>query len=166
MPLAGLKITTAVSTYTFWMLVLVQVMVGLGQSGNFYHVIPFLLASGFQPGQAMLVFSARAAASALGSIILGGLADRIGCQRALIAALLLLSTSPIVLLGARDPNISLLCVIGYALTFGLPLNASFTLGPCCGRVARAQIPWTVGRNPIFFEYLRERSGARVDRCAI
>jgi cyanate permease len=71
-PLAGLKITTAVSTYTFWILVLVQVMVGLG---------------------------------------------------------LLLSTSPIVLLGARDPNISLLCVIGYALTFGLPLNASFTLGP-------------------------------------
>ena len=128
-PLAGLKITTAVSTYTFWILVLVQVMVGLGQSGNFYHVIPFLLASGFQPGRATLVFSARAAASALGSIILGGLADRIGCQRALVAALLLLSTSPIVLLGARDPNISLLCVIGYALTFGLPLNASFTLGP-------------------------------------
>ena len=167
MPLAGLKITTAVSTYTFWMLVLVQVMVGLGQSGNFYHVIPFLLASGFQPGQATLVFSARAAASALGSIILGGLADRIGCQRALVAALLLLSTSPIVLLGARDPNISLLCVIGYALTFGLPLNASFTLGPMllAESLGRRSLR-TVGRNPIFFEYLRERSGARVDRCAI
>jgi hypothetical protein len=53
--------------------------------------------------------------------------NEFGCV--LVAALLLLSTSPLVLLGAREPNISLLCVIGYALTFGLPLNASFTLGP-------------------------------------
>jgi MFS family permease len=128
-PLAGLRIKTALSTYAFWMLVAIQIMAGLGQSGNFYHVIPFLLASGFRPGQAALVFSARAAASALGSITLGRLADRLGCQRVLVGALLLLATSPIVLLGAGEPNISLLCVIGYALTFGLPLNASFTLAP-------------------------------------
>ena len=128
-PLPGLKIKDALGTYTFWTLVVMQILAGLGQSGNFYHVIPFLLASGFKPGSATLVFSARAAASALGSITLGSLADRFGCQRTLVGALLLLSTSPIILLGARDPRLSLFSVAGYALAFGLPLNATFTLGP-------------------------------------
>lgn len=129
MSLPGLQMKAALSSYAFWMLIVVQIMVGLGQSGNFYHVIPFLLASGFRPGRATLVFSARAAASALGSVTLGGLADRLGCQRVLVGALLLQSTSSIILLGARNPNIASLSAIGYALTFGLPLNASFTLGP-------------------------------------
>lgn len=87
------------------------------------HVAPHARDLGFETTQAAKVLSTIGAASILGRIILGGLADRLGGKRTLIIAYAILSASLIWLLFIREPWILFL----FAPVYGFTHGAFFTL---------------------------------------
>jgi MFS family permease len=127
--LPGLEVGAALSTRAFWLLVLVQAFGMAGLGGTFYHAVPALINAGYAPANAALVMSAQAAASVVGFVSMGWLADRFTARRVLPWALVLLAGSVLMLLGARHGAAWAWWLTGFVLAFGLTAGCTSSLTP-------------------------------------
>ena len=119
----GLTLKLAIKTPNFWILCMGQFLIFSCLMVVMIHVAPHARDLGFETTQAAKVLSTIGAASILGRIILGGLADRLGGKRTLIIAYAILSASLIWLLFIREPWILFL----FAPVYGFTHGAFFTL---------------------------------------
>ncbi len=127
--LPGLEVGPALATRAFWLLVLVQAFGMAGLGGTFYHAVPALINAGYAPANAALVMSAQAAASVVGFVSMGWLADRFAARRVLPWALVMLASSILMLLGARHGVAWAWWLTGFVFAFGLTAGCTSSLTP-------------------------------------
>lgn len=128
-PLPGLDLVPALYTISFWMLALMQVFAGMGLSGTYYHIVPFLVASGYTSGQAALVLSLQAGAVTVGFLVMGYLSDRFSVRIVLPAALFVEGLGIASFLGARNPQFALVSLAVFLTAFGITSGATSSLVP-------------------------------------
>jgi len=93
----------AMRTPTFWLLSLFTFLVYPVQAGVSLHQAPYLIERGLDPTVAATVVSTFSAGSAVGSLLFGMGARRIGMRATLTAVALLMGAGTIVLLGVHGP---------------------------------------------------------------
>ena len=95
----GLELGPAMRTPTFWLLGVAQIGASVGLAACFYHMVPFLIHSGYAPQHAALVQSAVTAVGVPGNLLIGAIVDRFSGRRVLPFTLLTLAAALILLLG-------------------------------------------------------------------
>jgi MFS family permease len=127
--LAGLDLGPALRTLTFWMLALMQVFASIGLAGTYYHIVPFLVAAGYNAHQAALVLSLQAGIMTIGFLVMGYLSDRFSVRVVLPGALLIEGLGVVSLLGARNPHFALFSIGLFLAAFGITAGATSSLVP-------------------------------------
>ncbi len=126
---AGLELGPALWAPPFWMLAAVQVLFTVAFNGVYYHLVPFLIDTGYSPQRAAFIFGAKSAFVTAGTIWLGSLADRIGPRRVLAVAMLALCLSLVILLAAGSPGLGVIAVVLFTIGYGTPTGCTSTLVP-------------------------------------
>jgi sugar phosphate permease len=83
--LEGFEASEALRTRSFWMLVIAHFCFGLVAVGMVVHLIAYLEGLGYKASSAALAMSILFGLGALGKVLLGHVADRIGARLALVA---------------------------------------------------------------------------------
>jgi MFS family permease len=86
--LSGMSLRAALSTAPFWLLFAASAIVSLGLFVPFVHLVKFSVDHGHEESRAILLISLIGVGSMSGRLILGGLADRFGRHRAIVAMFL------------------------------------------------------------------------------
>ncbi len=128
-PSPGLELGAALCSLPFWMLAGVQVLFTVAFNGVYYHLVPYLIGAGYSPEHAALIFGAKSLFVTVGTIVLGGLADRIGARRVLAFAMLLLCVSLIDLFAVGSPAFGLIAAMLFIVGYGSPTGATSTTIP-------------------------------------
>jgi MFS family permease len=164
MTLAGLELGPALLTATFWLLLLGQVLYTIGFGGVYVHQITFMVGVGYTPEKAAWIFSSQTAASGLGALVLGALADRMGPKRMLVMAMVAHAIGVASLLATASPHLTALWIVSFAIFWGMssgtgnlmPMLITETLGMrrlgtlmgvigFCAALAGSFAPWISGR---------------------
>jgi MFS family permease len=127
--LSGLDLGPALHTTSFWMLSLMQVFAGMGLSGTYYHIVPFLAASGYTSREAALVLSLQAGTVTVGFLVMGYLSDRFSVRIVLPAALFVEGLGIVSFLGVRNPQLAILSLAAFLTAFGITAGATSSLVP-------------------------------------
>ena len=125
----GLDLGAALASWPFWMLASVQVLFTVAFQGVYYHLVPYLISAGYTPEHAALIFGAKSIFVTVGTIIMGGMADRMGARRVLAFAMLLLSVSLLDLLAVGGPALGLVAAMLFIVGYGSPTGATSTTIP-------------------------------------
>ena len=149
---SGLPVKRAVTSGTFWLLVVIFVLQFAGVSALNFHLVPFAeQEAGFTSQQAALYFGLTIGFSMFGNVLAGWLADRIRPQVVLALTGLLMAIGPaaldlfIVRLGLRDVNLLLLHAIPYGIGLGAnTIIAPVLIGRCFGELNFARISGVMG----------------------
>lgn len=132
----GLEVAASIATTTFWLLFLGQLLYQVGFAAVYVHQITFLVGVGYTPEIAALIFSSQTAASGLGAVLMGALADRLGPRVMLAAAMISHALGVASLLGTASPHLTWLWITAFAIFWGaasgagnlMPMLLSETLG--------------------------------------
>jgi len=135
--IAGLELGPALSVWPFWMLAGVQVLFTVAFNGVYYHLVPYLIGAGYSPQHAAFIFGAKSLFVTAGTIVMGGLADRIGPRRVLAFAMLLLCVSLLDLFAVGNAAFGVVAAMLFIVGYGSPTGATSTtipmlLGECLG----------------------------------
>ncbi|MEN2980917.1 MFS transporter [Tistrella bauzanensis] len=84
-PVPGIPVAVAIRSRRFIILYAAGLICAFGVFVPFVHLVPYAIDHGVQPSMAVLLLGAIGVGSTAGRFFLGGLADRIGRRRALIA---------------------------------------------------------------------------------
>jgi MFS family permease len=125
----GLELGAALCSLPFWMLAGVQVLFTVAFNGVYYHLVPYLIGAGYSPEHAALIFGAKSLFVTVGTIVLGGLADRIGARQVLAFGMLLLCVSLIDLFAVGSPAFGLIATMLFIVGYGSPTGATSTTIP-------------------------------------
>jgi MFS family permease len=133
---AGLELSQAVHTATFWQLLVVQFLFAAAFTGVFPHQITFLIGAGYSPQHAAWIFSAQTFMSGPGVLFMGWLADRFGARPALAGTLICLALGALSLMGTAFASLRAVAIPAFAIFWGasvgfntvLPILVSETLG--------------------------------------
>jgi MFS family permease len=162
--LAGLEVGSALLTATFWFLLLGQVLYTIGFGGVYVHQITFMVGVGYTPQKAAWIFSSQTAASGLGALVLGALADRMGPKRMLVIAMVAHAIGVASLLATASPHLTALWILSFDVFWGMssgtgnlmPMLITEALGMrslgtlmgvigFCAALAGSMAPWLSGR---------------------
>jgi MFS family permease len=127
--LPGLDLVPALRTLSFWMLALMMMFAAAGLSGAYYHIVPFLVVSGYTAQQAAFVLSLLAGALTVGFLVMGYLSDRFSVRIVLPAALFIEAMGVASLLGARNPQFATVSIAAFMFAFGITAGATSSLVP-------------------------------------
>jgi MFS family permease len=127
----GLELSEALRSRSFWLIAIAEVLFATAGVGIRVHLVPYLTGIGYAPTMAAGLFAAMFVFSAIGSFVIGSLADRRG-GRVMLAAVFVASAAGIAaLLGASH----FVAVAAFILVFGfvretllLPLVIGESLG--------------------------------------
>jgi len=130
----GLDVGEAIRTRSFWMLAIGEVMFATAGVGLRVHLVPILTAFGYSPTVAAEIFSAIFIFSAIGTLAVGNVADRLGGRATLSLAYLGAAAGIVVLFGAGHGIIAALFVVMFGLVREtppalMPLAVTESLGP-------------------------------------
>jgi MFS family permease len=133
----GLELGAALSSLPFWMLAGVQILFTVAFNGVYYHLVPYLIGAGYSPEHAALIFGAKSLFVTVGTIVLGGMADRIGARQVLAFGMLLLCVSLIDLFAVGSSALGLIATMLFIVGYGSPTGTTSTtipmlLGECLG----------------------------------
>lgn len=121
----GLSLGEAVRTRPFWLLYLGALFVAIGIFIPFVHLVPYALSQGFEVADGAYVLGAVGVGSTLGRFLVGGIADKIGRERALLGAYAGITAMLFVWLCSE--TLSVLYV--FALVFGICYGSFVALAP-------------------------------------
>ena len=127
--LPGLELVPALRTISFWMIAVMMTFAAAGLSGAYYHIVPFLVASGYTAHQAAFALSIQAGMLTIGFLVMGYLSDRLSVRIVLPAALFIEGLGVASLLGARNPQFATLSIAAFLLAFGITSGATSSLVP-------------------------------------
>ncbi|MGO9056366.1 MAG: MFS transporter [Candidatus Binataceae bacterium] len=123
--LPGLEVGAAVSGRSFWLMSAAVLCFSLSVSGTNLHAVPYLIGIGYAPARAAVVLSLVLAFGAVGKLLIGWIADKIGARMALSANLFGMALGIGLLTGAGHR----LPLIGFVVIFGLTVGAPLALIP-------------------------------------
>jgi MFS family permease len=123
--LAGLEVGEAVAGRSFWLMALGVLCFSFSVSGTNLHAVPYLIGIGYAPARAAVVLSLGLAFGALGKLLIGWTADRVGGRTALAATLFGMALGISLLIGARHR----VYLAGFVAVFGLTVGAPLALIP-------------------------------------
>ena len=149
---SGLPVKRAVTSGTFWLLVVTFVLQFAGVSALNFHLVPFAEQEvGFTSQQAAFYYGLTIGFSMIGNLAGGWLADRMQPQVLLALTGLLMGIGPaaldlfIVQLGLREVNLLLLHAIPYGIGLGAnTIIAPVLIGRCFGELNFARISGVMG----------------------
>jgi len=95
----------------------------VGMASIYYHIVSVLVAAGYSTYTSGMVLGTTWILSALGSLVLGGVADRRGAESVLTGALLCCALGTAVLRGASDSYLGTASVLGFVLLWGSTANS-------------------------------------------
>ncbi len=117
-PVTGLTVRQAVRTRSFALLTLATVATSLGLFIPFAHLAPFARDHGLSDRTGAVLVGLIGVGSSAGRLCVGGLADRFGRRRSLVAAYALMSAMLLWwLLSARAPALAVFAV-GFGIGYG------------------------------------------------
>ena len=149
---SGLPVKRAVTSGTFWLLVVIFVLQFAGVSALNFHLVPFAEQEvGFTSQQAAFYYGLTIGFSMIGNLAGGWLADRMQPQVLLALTGLLMGIGPaaldlfVVQLGLREVNLLLLHAIPYGIGLGAnTIIAPVLIGRCFGELNFARISGVMG----------------------
>jgi MFS family permease len=94
----------------------------IGMNGIYYHVVSLLIKAGFSTRWAGFALGVSWVLSALGSLVLGAIADRLGAKTILAGALCSCALGTLFLIGAGETRIGILCVVAFVVLWGTSAN--------------------------------------------
>lgn len=113
-PLPGIALGAAIRTRRFIAMYLACLIGAFGVFVPFVHLVPYATAHGIEPTTAALLVGAIGIGSTAGRFFLGGIADRIGRQRALVVMFLGIGLALVVWLMSTG----FAALAGFALIYG------------------------------------------------
>lgn len=125
----GLDLSAALRRPVFWGLAAIQLFFAIGFMGIYFHVVPYLIDRGFSLRTTALLYGSTNAMSAVGLVILGGLADRFGAGRVLVTSLLLYAASALLLGSLGDPSAAYAILAAFIVIWGATQGATTQLVP-------------------------------------
>jgi len=130
----GLTAMASFRTSSFWLLAFMILFIAIANMGILHHIVPYLTDLGYSSTTATNLMSLHMAMLVVGKVGLGGLADRIGLSKSLIACLLVFIIAIALLYGASFLWIAVLFNILFGLSISVrtvlpPLMTSACLGP-------------------------------------
>jgi MFS family permease len=137
---AGLELTQAVRTVTFWMLLLCQFLAVFGGMSIIGHLVALLSDAGLDIQRASGALGLAILASVPGRLLFGWLADRLPKRYVMAAALLIHAVAMLFLFGIQSAG----ALPAFVIAFGLALGGAAVLvpllvGECFGLVSFGKI---------------------------
>jgi MFS family permease len=120
---------TQLSSPTFIITTASSALFAIGMGGVYYHVVSLLVKAGYSVHLAGLAFGASWLLTAIGSLALGAIADRVGVQRVLTSALFCCASGTLLLLGVRQTWIGVACVVAFVVLWGTPATSAYQFVP-------------------------------------
>ncbi|HLH77262.1 MAG TPA: MFS transporter [Candidatus Binataceae bacterium] len=117
--LPGLEVGPALATSAFWLLCLLTLLINLSTFAVGFHVIPYLIGSGYAPKSAAWIDGVHGLLLAPGGIVLGLLADRLGRKPILQLALGMLLISVVMLLRSGPHAWGLPAALAWTILWGV-----------------------------------------------
>ena len=114
----------SLSSPTFVIGAAVGALFNIGMAGIYYHVVPVLVSAGYSTYSSGMVLGATWVLSAVGSLVLGAIADRRGAQCVLAGALVCCALGIVFLIGASETHWGFACVVGFAVLWGSTANSA------------------------------------------
>ncbi|HLH77023.1 MAG TPA: MFS transporter [Candidatus Binataceae bacterium] len=115
--LPGLELGPALSAAAFWLVLAADCAYSFAFGAVQVHSITYLIGLGYSAQHAAWVFSGQVCVSAIGSVVFGALADRIGARRSLTIAMLLVPAGLLAFTGAGG-RFAPLALAGFILGWG------------------------------------------------
>ncbi len=122
---AGYALGDALRTRPFWLLYFGGLFISVGIFIPFVHVVPYALAQGYDATDGAYMLGAVGIGSTVGRFAVGGLADRVGRENALLGAYLGITAMLFVWLSAE----ALWVLYFFAVVFGACYGAFVALAP-------------------------------------
>jgi MFS family permease len=127
----GLELSEALRSRSFWLIAIAQVLFATASVGVQVHLVPYLTGIGYAPTVAAGLFAAMFIFSAIGSFVIGSMADSRG-GRVMLASVFVASAAGIAaLLGAPHFAAVVACIVIFGFvreTHLLPLVINESLG--------------------------------------
>jgi MFS family permease len=114
---------------TFILAIVGAALAAIGMGAIYFHAVPVLIKAGYSAHLAGLLFGGTWLLSAVGSVALGALADRIGAKATLAAALLVGSLGTALLVGAGSAGYGVAYAWAFVFLWGTTANAYGQLVP-------------------------------------
>ena len=99
-----------------------SVLFNVGMGCILYHLVSVLIGDGYSAYNAGLIYGMTWLLSAVGSLIFGALADRLGARVILAGVLLSCASGIFFLLGAAEARVGMVCVITFTILWGISAN--------------------------------------------
>jgi MFS family permease len=125
---SGLEFGPALRSTPFWLIVAMQVGFTVAFTGAYFHMVLYLIGTGFSAQAAANVFGAAVLVSLPGYLVLGTLADWYGAKPVLACSLITQAVSMIVLLGLSGHHLSIVLMSFFIVTYGLTVGSGTALG--------------------------------------
>jgi len=125
---SGLELGAALRALPFWLLVAMQLGFTVAFAGAYFHMVPFLIGTGYSAQTAAFIFGAQAAVSLPGYLVLGTLADRFGAKPVLAGALVVQAVSMMLLLAIAGHYFTTGLTVIFVVTYGLTVGSGTALG--------------------------------------
>lgn len=125
----GLELWAALTSAPFLLVLAAEFLFTSGFSASLTHSITYMIGLGFKPQHAALIYSAQTMGTALCTVPLGLLADRVGTRRILALALLAVAMGNGALAGFSNPLLQPYMIPLYILGWGVPCGTVFALLP-------------------------------------
>jgi len=119
----GFSLQEAIRTRQFWMISAMFFCFGVAIQSIIVHIVPHATDLGISAASAANILAVIGASSAIGRIMMGGVADRIGNKLALITIFILMTVALLWLLVTKEPWMFYL----FAATFGFAYGGWATL---------------------------------------
>lgn len=116
-------------TPTFIAITAASVLFNIGMGSILYHIVAVLIKAGYSAYWAGFIYGATWLLSALGSLLLGIIADRIGARVIFGAALICVALGTLFLAPASNTEIGIACVLIFVLLWGTSANCSCQFVP-------------------------------------
>jgi len=120
--LPGLEVGDALRARSFWLIAVAQFAFAFAVTGTNLHGVPYLIGIGYSAARAAEMLSLIFGIAALGKLVMGTLADRIGARRALVVNFALTAIGMLTLLRADDAVMATVFIAIYGLAVGAPLT--------------------------------------------
>jgi len=122
---SGYTAREALRKPAFWLLAGMILFIAVANMGVLHHIVPYLTDVGISPATAAALMSLHMAVLVAGKLVMGGLTDRIGLTKSLIACIVGLTVSIGLLYGAA----AFWVAVAFNVLFGFAISVRTVLPP-------------------------------------
>jgi predicted MFS family arabinose efflux permease len=119
--LEGLNLAEAIRTRSFWFIAVAGFLFHFTIYGILTQLVVYLLGVGYRPTVAAIVLSLTLGLNAMGKVLFGAVADRIGARLSLALSFSIIAGGIILLLGSRETVGLTIFLLVYGPAWGAPL---------------------------------------------